>query len=195
MFRIIRKDIEAYQKRIGGTRMRQWLEVFRAPGIHAVIVYRFGRWLLERSLPIRILLEPLYVLLWQRIRARWGIEIVRSTQIGEGFVVQHLGSVIIGGPTTIGKNFIVHQDVTIGRIFQGRYQGLPEIGDNVTIAPGAKLFGKITIGNNVKIGPNAVILKRNIPDNAVVTVSESQVVVMNSSDNEASKAISTFPLI
>jgi serine O-acetyltransferase len=192
MFKIIRKDIEAYQKRIGGTRTRQWLEVFRAPGIHAVIVYRFGRWLLKRSLPIRILLDPLYVILWQRIRARWGIEIVRSTQIGEGFVVQHLGSVIIGGPTTIGKNFIVHQDVTIGRIFGGIYQGLPQIGDNVTIAPGAKVFGKITIGNNVKIGPNAVVIKKDIPDNAIVTVSESQIVVKSISDNAAADAISTF---
>ena len=43
------------------------------------------------------------------------------------------------------------------------------IGDNVYMAPGAKIFGKITIGNNVKIGANAVIHK-DIPDNAVVVL-------------------------
>jgi serine O-acetyltransferase len=47
---------------------------------------------------------------------------------------------------------------------------VPIIGNNVYIATGAKLFGKIVIGNNVKIGPNAVVHK-SIPDNAVVVSS------------------------
>ncbi len=35
----------------------------------------------------------------------------------------------------------------------------PQIGDNVYISPGAKLFGDIVIGDNVKIGANAVVNK------------------------------------
>ena len=175
MFEIIRKDIEAYQRRIGGSRTRQRIEPFRSPGVHSVIVYRFGRWLLECSLPVRILLEPFYFLLYHRMRAKWGVEIWRQAQIGEGFIVQHHGGVFIGA-SIIGKNFVVHQDVTIGLILEGIRRGMPQIGDNVTIGPGAKLFGKITIGNNVKIGPNAVILK-SIPDNAIVSVLEPRTVI------------------
>ncbi len=52
---------------------------------------------------------------------------------------------------------------------KGEKRGVPIIGDNVYIAPGAKIFGKIKIGNNVKIGANAVVYK-NIPDNAIVVL-------------------------
>jgi serine O-acetyltransferase len=44
------------------------------------------------------------------------------------------------------------------------------IGDDVYIAPGAKVFGNITAGNNVKVGANAVVY-RDLPDNAVVALS------------------------
>ena len=39
----------------------------------------------------------------------------------------------------------------------------------VYLAPGARVFGKISIGNNVKIGANAVVYK-DIPDNAIVVL-------------------------
>ena len=52
---------------------------------------------------------------------------------------------------------------------QGEKGGVPTIGDNVYLAPGACVFGKISIGNNVKIGANAVIYK-DIPDNAIVVL-------------------------
>ena len=57
--------------------------------------------------------------------------------------------------------------MTIGVAGKGEKRGCPIIGDNVYIAPGAKLFGKIKIGNNVKIGANAVVYK-DIPDGATV---------------------------
>ena len=63
----------------------------------------------------------------------------------------------------------VSQLVTIGIAGQGQKMGVPIIGDNVYIAPDAKLFGKIRIGNNLKIGANAVIYK-DIPDNSIVAL-------------------------
>lgn len=63
----------------------------------------------------------------------------------------------------------ISQQVTIGVSGQGEKRGCPVIGDNVYLASGAKLFGKIKIGNNVKIGANAVIYK-DIPDNAIVVL-------------------------
>jgi serine O-acetyltransferase len=61
------------------------------------------------------------------------------------------------------------QGITIGISGSGERRGVPTIGNDVYIAPGARLFGKIAIGNNVKIGANAVI-HRDIPDNAVVVL-------------------------
>jgi serine O-acetyltransferase len=59
--------------------------------------------------------------------------------------------------------------VTIGLSGRGEKHGAPTIGNNVYIAPGAKVFGKIHIGDNAMIGANAVVHK-DVPDNAVVVL-------------------------
>lgn len=45
--------------------------------------------------------------------------------------------------------------------------GVPVIGDNCYIGPGAKLFGDIRIGNNVAIGANSVVNK-SFEDNVTI---------------------------
>src|SRR6266850_6129103 len=69
----------------------------------------------------------------------------------------------------IGRNFNLSQCATIGTGGSGEKMGAPAIGDGVYVAPGARVFGRITIGSNVKIGANAVVYK-DIPDNAVVAL-------------------------
>lgn len=59
-----------------------------------------------------------------------------------------LYGVVISHNAKIGKNATIYHQVTIG---EGN-NGAPEIGDNVFIGAGAKLFGNIKIGNNVLIG-------------------------------------------
>jgi len=72
--------------------------------------------------------------------------------------------------------------VSIGAAYGGNYPGVPKIGDNVYIAPGAKLIGGITIGNNVAIGANSVVTK-SIPDNAVVVGIPGEVISYKGSEN------------
>jgi len=59
-----------------------------------------------------------------------------------------------------------HQ-VTIGVSRRGARAGVPRIGDNVYIGPGAKLFGAIVVGDNAAIGANCVVT-RDVPENGVV---------------------------
>ena len=121
----------------------------------------------KRNIILRLFLEPVYIFLNHRIRSKWGIEIPRSVEIGEGFYIGHFGGITIGGSAKIGKNVSISQLVVIGKSGRGKKKGTPVIGDNVYIAPGAKLIGKIHISNNVKIGANAVVYK-DIPENAIV---------------------------
>ena len=179
MFENVREDLRAYQERIGGSRFRRRYETMRAPGVQAVIVYRFGRSVLRVPLLFRLFLEPVYVFLYHRMRSKWGIEIMRQAEIGEGFIVQHQGGVFIGAGAVIGKHVVIHHDVTIGVLMEGMRRGAPTIEDNVIIAPGAKVFGKIRIGSRTKIGPNVVILK-NIPEDAIVSNPEPQILRMKS---------------
>ena len=152
-----------------GNVIRRIISCYRSPGLHAIGIYRFGKWLRRKNLLLRILLEPVYLILYHRIRSKWGITIPRSAEIGAGFYIGHYGGITISGQARIGRNVNISQLVTIGVSGRGEKRGVPVIGDDVYIAPGAKIFGKIRVGNNVKIGANAVVYK-DIPDNAIVVL-------------------------
>jgi serine O-acetyltransferase len=141
----------------------------RSPGLHAVAIFRFGHWLKHAQLFWRLLLSPIYLLLYRRMRIKWGIEIPRSAEIGAGLFIGHFGGIVVASEARIGSNVEISHQVTIGISGQGDRRGCPTIGNNVYIAPGAKIFGKIRIGDNVKIGANAVVHK-DVPDNAVVVL-------------------------
>ena len=73
----------------------------------------------------------------------------------------------------LSKKVVIFQNVTIGSNM--RYNkikkewenvGSPIIGENVIIADGAKVLGKITIGKNTVIGAGSIITK-DIPANSV----------------------------
>jgi serine O-acetyltransferase len=152
-----------------GRRLDRIIACCRSPGLHAVAVYRFGHWLKHANLVWQVLLSPIYLMLFRRVRIKWGIEIPRSAEIGPGLFIGHFGGVVVASEARIGSNVDISHQVTIGISGQGEKRGCPIVGDNVYIAPGAKLFGKIRIGNNVKIGANAVVYK-DVPDNAVVVL-------------------------
>jgi len=173
---MLTQDIRRTYDHLGGNRIQRIFGCIRNPGLHAVGTYRFGRWLSGMPFPVRIVLRPLWLLLYYRSRSAWGIEISPNATIGGGLLVFHYGGIFIGSRVVIGENCSVSHDVTIGLAGRGTRRGAPVMGNNVYIAPGAKVSGKIRIGSNVKIGANAVV-ERNVPDNALVQVRPPQVVV------------------
>jgi serine O-acetyltransferase len=166
---LMRADILHTYNMSRDSTLRRNLNCVREPGLHAVLVYRFGHWLRGQNIFIRLTFEPVYLLLYRHIRTAWGIEIARSTEIGPGFHIGHFGGITISRWAKIGRNVAISQGVTIGVSGRGENWGAPEIGDDVFIGPHAVLIAKIHIGNNVIIGPNTVI-KRDIPDNAVAAL-------------------------
>ena len=117
------------------------------------------------------------------VRVMWGIELPRSATIGPGLYIGHFGGITISPGARIGKNCNISQQVTIGVSGKDGNRGVPVIGDNVYIAPGARLFGKISIGNNCKIGANAVVYK-SIPDNAIVVLDPGFKIISYSGNRE-----------
>jgi len=162
-------DLARAYRYASGSRARRIAVCLRSPGVHAVTAHRFGRWLLQRSPLVRLLLEPFYVVLDLLVHALWGIEISRRASIGGGLYLAHAGGIVVAAGTVIGTNCNLSHDVTIGLAGHGEKCGVPAIGDDVYIAPGAKLFGRIRVGDNVKIGANTVI-HRDVPSNAVVAL-------------------------
>lgn len=76
---------------------------------------------------------------------------------GPGLSIAHYGTIVINSATKVGKNCRIHVCVNIGA--SGGEKEAPQIGDNVYIAPGAKIYGNINIANNTAIGANAVVHK------------------------------------
>ena len=154
---------------LSGSKLRRLVNCVRAPGVQVMVVLRFGQWLQTQSILLRVFLEAVYFVLNGSMKILWGIELPRSARIGPGMYIGHFGGITLSAGTVIGDNCNLSQNVTIGEAGSGAMFGAPVIGDNVYIAVGARIFGRIRIGNNVKIGANAVIYK-DVPDNAIATL-------------------------
>ena len=74
-------------------------------------------------------------------------------------MIPHFGGIVVGRDIVMGRNGNILHDVTLGVAGRDEKRGSPVIGDRVYIAPGAKVFGQITIGNDAAVGANAVVLK------------------------------------
>lgn len=94
--------------------------------------------------------------------------------IAEGFYVAHPFATIIYAKS-IGKNFICHQNTTVGDKNDSSKKECPTIGDNVTIGANSCVIGNIRIGNNVIIGAGSIVVK-DIPDNSVVVGNPARVI-------------------
>lgn len=170
-----------------GSPLRKLLSCYRSHGLHAVMIYRFSRWLGGQSWPVRWSLKLVSLYLNYRTMSKWGIQIDIDAQIGEGFVIFHYGGIFVGGGAVIGNNVSISHNVTIGRSGEGARRGVPIIGNNVYIAPGANVSGKIAIGDNVRIGANAVV-NRDIAENCLVQVASARILAIPSLYGEGSSA-------
>jgi serine O-acetyltransferase len=75
--------------------------------------------------------------------------------VGPGVSLPHRGTIVINSNARLGKNCRIHVCVNIGA--SGGTSEAPQIGNNVYIAPGAKIYGAITIADGIAIGANAVV--------------------------------------
>lgn len=76
---------------------------------------------------------------------------------GPGLSIVHYGTIVINSNAKIGANCRIHACTNIGA--SGGKPEAPQIGDNVYIGPGAKIYGNIKLGNNIAISANAVVNK------------------------------------
>jgi len=136
------------------------------PGFKYTSILRVTRYLKGKGF-ICMPFYALFRMFLNHYTYKYGISIPYNTNISAGFYIGHFGGIVINHKTVIGINCNISQGVTIGETYGGKNPGVPVIGDNVYIGPGAKIIGGITIGNNVAIGANCVLTK-SVPDNAIV---------------------------
>lgn len=101
-------------------------------------------------------------------------EIDHRARIGPGLYLMHHTGVFVG-PVSIGDNCVLHHNVTIGQRVAAGDQGVPRIGNDVWIGPGATITGDVTIGDGATISAGTVIA-RDVPPRALVAGNPGRVV-------------------
>lgn len=137
---------------------------FAKPGFRAMCCYRLGHALRKKNF-------PLLAGLCQRIMHHFcHCYISVSAEIGPGFLIAHVGGIVIGSKTIIGSNCDIRQNVTLGGNYnrkddEGRSQ--PVLGDGVSIGAGACILGPVKVGANSIVGANSVVT-RDVPEMMIV---------------------------
>jgi len=85
---------------------------------------------------------------------------------GPGLAIVHYGTIVVNQHAKIGSNCRIHVGTNIGA--SGGTNKAPQIGDNVYIAPGVKIFGDVKIPNNTAIGANSVVNKSFTEENMLI---------------------------
>ena len=165
MWRTIADDVDRYV--LSARRETNWFKAaLWNQGVWATVVYRYGVWVNHRrSKIVRAPLRAIYTIWKKFIEIVTGIHLDSFASIGPGLLIDHFGPIFVGGD--LGAYCNLSPGVVIGLGGPRETEGRPVIGHRVYIAPGAKVFGPITIGNDVSIGPNTVV-NRDLPDNVIV---------------------------
>lgn len=154
MFINIRNDLKNYSNDWG------------AQGFWVMVVYRFGRWRYTvRPMLLRKFFSFLYKFFYKLVQIMTGIEFPCEVEIGENFVIDHFGGIVISGYAKFGNNCRIRNGVVVG--LKNVSEPLaPVIGDDVDIGAGAKILGSIKVGSRVVIGANAVVI-HDVPDDSI----------------------------
>lgn len=97
-----------------------------------------------------------------------GVEIPRSVEVGDGFILVHGGfGVVVHPHTIIGERVKIYPGVTLGRADVHRPASASAferivVEDDVLIGPGAKVLGKdgvLRLRSGTIVGANAVLLE------------------------------------
>jgi serine O-acetyltransferase len=169
----LKPDCEKYYRIILGTKspslprkVAVWIWKFELP---CIAIYRFGQLcmvLMGKSRILGALPFLVFLVFDYFMRLILHVELPYKARIGPAFHMSHPFTIIVG-PTTIGANCNVGQNVTIGMGFGTAGPGIPVIGNNVWIGPGATLTGPITIGDGTTVAAGAVV-SRSMPAHSLV---------------------------
>jgi serine O-acetyltransferase len=143
-----------YEENVWSTR-KVLLGFLDGLGAWAVVEYRFRRWVRTLPMPARLALKPISMITRKAIEIIAGVSISTDAEIGPGFYIVHFSGVFIGPGVVAGPNLSISQGVTIG--FEKG--GSPRLGEWVYLAPGAKVFGPVTMGDLSAAGANAVVTR------------------------------------
>lgn len=163
-------------------------------GLHCVAAYRLSVFCREQLRRGNLVALPLALLGEAMCHAARFIHHVDvfAASIGPGFYIGHVGTIYLGR-TSVGSNFSVSHNVTVGVGVSEGAHGLPVIGDDVWVGTGSILYGKILVGNGVTVNCGSV-LSRSVPDCCLVGGNPARAILKNHDNSELFRHHEAAPL-
>ena len=121
-------------------------------GYQAVQAYRLGHWLWDEGR------KDMAYFIQMRVSEVFGIDIHPAARIGQGIMIDHAHSIVIGETAVVGDNVSMLHSVTLGGTGKEDDDRHPKIGNGVLIGAGAKVLGNIHVGHCSRIAAGSVVL-------------------------------------
>jgi serine O-acetyltransferase len=102
-----------------------------------------------------------------RTSKNFGIDIHPGAKMGQGIMIDHAHSIVIGETAVVGNDVSMLHSVTLGGTGKDETDRHPKIGDGVLIGAGAKVLGNIKVGNCARIAAGSVVL-HEVANNSTV---------------------------
>ena len=103
--------------------------------------------------------HDLALFLQMRCSEVFGVDIHPAALVGQGIMIDHAHSIVIGETAAIGNDVSMLHSVTLGGTGKEGGDRHPKIGDGVLIGAGAKVLGNINVGQCSRIAAGSVVLK------------------------------------
>lgn len=147
-------------------------------GYQAIQAYRIGHWLWRHSR------SDMAYFVQMRVSEVFGVDIHPAARIGQGIMIDHAHSIVIGETAVVGDNVSMLHSVTLGGTGKEDFDRHPKIGDGVLIGAGAKVLGNIQVGTCSRIAAGSVVLQ-DVPPNTTVAGVPARVVGQAGCDQPA----------
>lgn len=182
---LIREDLYRYTGSLGAASF--WKAWRYETGFRLTFLARTCQ--LLRSKPLaRYFVYPLVSFSYGRASIRHGVHINPKTEIGGGLYLPHALNIVIHSRCAIGRNCNLSQGVTLGISNRGERAGVPTIGDQVYLGPGAVVFGNIKVSDRAAVGANCVVT-RDVPEGGVVVGVPGKVISTDGSDGYVNQTL------
>lgn len=119
----------------------------------------------RKKSPMHMFLYVLFRIHLKRISFKYKIYVGLNV-CGPGLRIVHISGGVHLNCIKVGENFTISSGCIVGKKGDNEHRAI--IGDNVELAIGAKVIGKVTIGDNVIVAPNSVVIK-DVPSDVAVS--------------------------
>lgn len=155
-------------------------------GFHALQAYRVAHSLWQKDR------RGLAAHFQNRISEAFGVDVHPAARIGDGVLIDHGTSVVIGETAVVEDNVSLLHEVTLGGTGKESGDRHPKVRRGALIGAGAKILGNIEIGTGAKVAACSVVL-RDVPPHTTVAGIPARIVGRCTVAEPALEMDSTFP--